>query len=37
MFYRRRFNGDRDEKIELKSEFIENLIGKPNLQEFNVL
>ena len=37
MFYRRRFNSDRDEKIELKSEFIENLIGKPNLKEFNVL
>ena len=37
IFYRRRFNKERDEKIELKSGFIENLIGKPKLDEFNIL
>lgn len=36
-FYRRRFNKERDQKIELKSDFIENLIGKPKFNEFNVL
>ncbi len=37
VFYRRRFNKDRDEKIELKGEFIDNLLGKPKKDEFNIL
>lgn len=36
-FYRRRFNKGRDERIELKSDFIDSLLGRPKKDEFNIL
>lgn len=36
-FYKRRFSKGRDEKVELKGEFIESLLGKLKKDEFNIL